>query len=290
MAAEVGATAAPERVRTWLFAPADAPERCRKALASRADQVIWDLEDAVAPTAKARARAALGGLLAGAAGAARAPWVRIGSPLEEAGLEDLALLEAHGALGRLVLPKAEARSVAALARVRAEGRWLLIVESARGLWDLAAGRLAVPAAVEARLAFGGLDYALDVGIGPEGGEDALLHARSQIVWLSRVLGLGAPIDTVYPSFTDAAGLAESARRAYGLGFAGKLAIHPAQLDAIEGAFTPAAATVAWARRVVAAAAGGAGALSVDGAMVDRPVVERARAVLAAAGDGTQSNA
>jgi citrate lyase beta subunit len=181
-----------------------------------------------------------------------------------------------------VLPKADQRSVRQLAAVTATGRWLLIVESARGLWELTQGALRAPPAVEARLAFGALDYALDLGIAAEAGGEALLHAEGQIVWMSRVLGLPGPIAAVYPRFTDPDGLVAAARRAYALGYAGQLAIHPAQIGPIAAAFAPAEATLAWARRVLAAAALGPGALAVDGALVDRPVIERARAVLAAA--------
>lgn len=277
--------AAGEAARTWLFAPADRPERCRKAARSGADQVIWDLEDGVAAAHKETARTALRTLLAECAKGEGTPWVRIGSPRSADGRSDLALLTAHRALGRIVVPKADARAVAELATATCRGEWLLIIESGRGLWDLAQGRLRVPADVEARLAFGALDYALDLGIEAGAGEDELLHARSEIVWLSRVMNLPRPIDSVHPGFRDPEAVAEAARRACRIGFGGKLAIHPAQLAPIESAFTPSAGTVAWARRVLAAAGSGRGAVATDGAMVDRPVVERARAILAAAGGG-----
>ncbi len=274
-------------VRTWLFAPADQPARCLKALASDADQVIWDLEDGVAQGRKDAARAALAELLQarGATAVRRHPWVRVRSPLGADGRADLALLRQLGALERLVVPKADGPSLHALGAAVRTGRWLLLIESARGLWDLARGRMAIPPGVEARLAFGALDYALDLGIDAGGDEPELLHARSQIVWMSRVLGLALPIDSVDPAIGGAERLAEAARRARRLGFAGKMAIHPAQLGPIAAAFAPDEATVAWARRVLAAAVEGEGATRVDDAMVDRPVVERARAVLAALGEG-----
>lgn len=279
-------SAGTEAARTWLFAPADRPERCQKALASAADQVIWDLEDGVAPAAGERARLALADLLRAIAPGGRRPWVRVHRPDTAEGREDLARLRALGALERLVVAKADAASVRALARESARGEWLLLVESARGLWDLVQGRLPLPPAVRVRLAFGALDYALDLGLAPAPDELELLEARSQVVRTSRVLGLPAPIDAVHPSFTDPVALARAARRSARLGFAGRLCIHPAQLEIVAEAFRPEPETVAWARRVLALARadGAGGAVALDGEMVDRPVVERARQVLIAAGE------
>lgn len=274
------------RTRSWLFAPADNPHRCEKALASAADQVIWDLEDAVAPAHKEAARLSLGRLLVRRDGALPRAWIRINSPLSEWGEADLGFLSERGALGRLVVPKADAASIDRLGgRVR-EGHWLLVLESARGLWDLARGLLRSPPGVSVRLAFGALDYALDLGIEPTGGAQAeLLHARSEIVYLSRAQGYAPPVDSVHPGLADPKAVEMSARSGRAMGFAGKLAIHPAQIAPIHDAFAPDAERVAWARRVMAAVALGAGTVQVDGAMVDRPVIEQARRVLSASGEG-----
>lgn len=273
------ATLRPQRVRSWLFAPADNPRHCAKALSSPADQVIWDLEDAVASGRKEVAREALAPLLSSAADSARPPWVRIQSPLTDGGGADLAFLRERGALGRLVIPKADATALARVASVTTSGEWLILIEGARGLWDLSHGRLALPDGVRARLAFGALDYALDLSLEPTAGEPELLHARSQIVWISRALGLGRPIDSVDPDFTNPGSVEDASRRSRALGFGGKLAIHPAQLAPIHAAFRPSPDAVDWARRVAAAVADGAGVAQVDGAMVDRPLIEQARAIL-----------
>lgn len=271
--------------RSWLFAPADHPHRCEKALAYGADQVIWDLEDAVAPADKEAARRSLGQLLAKPDASSHRAWIRIESPLSDGGEADLALLAERGALARLVVPKADAASVRRLGQRVSEGHWLLIMESARGLWDLSRGRLAPPPGVSVRLAFGALDYALDLGIDPTPTAEAeLLHARSEIVYLSRAQGYPPPVDSVHPGFADPHATEMAARSGRAMGFAGKLAIHPAQIAPIHAAFGADAERVSWARRVMAAVASGAGAVQVDGAMVDRPVIERARAVLCALGE------
>jgi citrate lyase beta subunit len=283
----------PERYRTWLFAPGDRPDRCRKALASAADQVIWDLEDAVAPGHAAEARAALAELLADPeALGGRRPWVRIRSPLTEEGRRDLEELAPHaGTPARWVVPKADGAAVAALeeavARASRPGEWLFVVESARGLWDLAdpgqAGRWRRLG--PARLALGAMDLRLELGMTPDPEELDILWARTALVWLSRVHGLPPPVDTPCPALRGPE-VAASARRARALGFAGKLVVHPAQVEVVHAAFAPSPEEEAWARAVVAAAErSGGGAVQAAGEMVDRPVVERARAILDRAGEG-----
>lgn len=264
-------------VRTWLFAPLSRPDRCLKALGSPADQTIWDLEDSISPVEKAQARSGLRALWAGASVRGAQPWIRINSPLTPDGVEDLALLDELGA-GRLMVPKADSQTLAMLWR---RVPWLglvLIVETAAGLDSLPAALLKKPDAAETRLAFGALDYRLDVG-GTEAEDEAdILWARSQIVWLSRARGLAAPIDSVYAHYRDDTGLRRSAQRARSLGFAGKLAIHPNQIGVLNEMFRPSAAECAWARQVMDAIAD-SGVAGVGGMMVDRPVIERARRIL-----------
>jgi len=280
-------SAAGGAVRSWLFAPADRPDRCDKALASTADQVIWDLEDGVAAERRPDARLALAARLPALAGATRRPWIRVSAPDTADGERDLAMLRDLRWDGGLVVPKASAGSVARLPALAPQcASWLLIVETAAGMWDLSRDALRPPSGIAARLAFGALDYALDLSVSVTPGEPELLAARSQLVWLSRALGLPAPIDAVEARFDDPSAVSAAAARGHALGFAGKLAIHPSQIGPIHGAFAPTADEADWARRVLAAVEGGVGAARVDGAMVDRPVVERARAILAAEASAT----
>ena len=260
--------------RSYLFVPADRPERYAKALASGADVVIVDLEDAVAPAAKAGARAALAAWLdAGGSGIA----VRINDAASAAFVDDLALVARPG-VAAVVVPKAERAADLAHVRVAAPHAALVpLIETAAGI-DRA--REIANALGVVRLAFGSIDLQLDLGIeeGSDGSE--LLAFRSALVLASRLAGLDAPVDGVSTAIDDVAALDADTRRARRLGFGAKLCIHPRQVAAVHAAFAPTADELAWAERVVAAAAASSGgAVGVDGRMVDRPVLLRAQALL-----------
>ncbi|WP_251978501.1 HpcH/HpaI aldolase/citrate lyase family protein [Salinicola avicenniae] len=263
--------------RSALFVPANRPERIPKALASGADITIVDLEDAVAAEAKPAARQALLTYLTQAS--PRSVWVRINADDDDV-LEDLAICQDQPGVAGLVVPKAE--SPRALAQAAALGRPIMpLIESAIGLQ-----RLDELARVEgiAQLSFGALDLGLDLGIDPhsEGGRWMLDQARYQLVLQSRLAGLCAPIETVHPEFRDTSVVAAAARRAVDMGFGGMLCIHPRQVEIVNAAFHPGDDELAWARRVLAAAEQDAGAAQVDGQMIDAPVMERARRLLARA--------
>jgi citrate lyase subunit beta/citryl-CoA lyase len=259
--------------RSCLFVPGDRPERFAKALASGAHAVIVDLEDAVAPARKDEARRLLDAWLRGAA---QPVYVRInpaGSAWHE---EDLAVLR-HEAVRGCMLPKSEdAASLARVAAVLQGGQHLLpLVETVAG-WFAAAAIAAAPRVH--RLVFGSLDFLADSGIQADGPE--LDPVRLQLVLESRRAGLPAPVDGVTVALQDPAQLERDALRARSLGFGGKLCVHPSQVPGVNAAFRPTEAQADWARRVIAAlAAGPAGAVAVDGKLVDRPVEAQARAIL-----------
>ncbi|HEX4234086.1 MAG TPA: CoA ester lyase [Caldimonas sp.] len=259
--------------RSYLFVPADRPERYAKALASGADAVIVDLEDAVAPAAKEGARKSLAAWLdAGGGGIA----VRI-NDAASAWFDDDLRLAARAGVVAVVVPKTE--RVDDLARVRAaapHAALLPLVETAAGIDRV---REIAHAPGVARLAFGSIDLQLDLGIEEASDGDELLAFRSALVLASRLAALDAPVDGVSTAIDDAVAVEADARRARRLGFGAKLCIHPRQIAAVHAAFAPSGAEVAWAERVVAAAAAG-GAVAVDGRMVDRPVLLRAQALLA----------
>lgn len=255
-----------------LFVPGDRPDRFAKAAASGADAVILDIEDAVAPENKEAARRAVAshGLLG------IPVVVRINAATTAWFDADLAAL-ADAAISAVMLPKAETAADIAAIHHALGGRPLPVIpliETARGLAQLQ-DTLSANGIVAA--AFGSLDLALDLGCEPSW--DALLLARSQLVLGSRLAGLPAPLDGITPAIDDPAIIQAEARRAADIGFGGKLAIHPRQIDAIRRALLPDKARRVWAATVVAAAEAG-GAVRVDGAMVDRPVIERARRILA----------
>jgi citrate lyase subunit beta / citryl-CoA lyase len=259
--------------RSYLFVPADRPERYAKALASGADAVIVDLEDAVAASAKDSARASLAAWLAGGGASVV---VRI-NDVAHPGLADDLRLIAHANVAAIMVPKVE--SARDLARVRAAAPaavLLPLIETAAGI-DRVREIAAAPGVQ--RLTFGSIDLRLDLGI--EGDGDELLLFRSQLVLASRLAALAAPVDGVTTTIDDGAAIEADARRARRLGFGAKLCIHPRQIAAVHAAFAPSADEVAWAERVVAAAAAAHGAaFALDGTMVDRPVLRRAEALLA----------
>jgi citrate lyase subunit beta/citryl-CoA lyase len=264
--------------RTYLFVPGNRPERFPKALASGADAVVLDLEDAVAPVDKAAARAAVAEFLSAASHSARAGLVvRVNDEATPWFESDLAMLAAVHATA-VMLPKAEQPATIAHVRaVCAHIRVLPLIETARGV--LACEALAAAPGVE-RLAFGTLDFAVDLDL--SGDPIGFDYAASRIALASRVAGIAAPVAGVTAALDDEAQLLADLARARAHGFGGKLCIHPRQVQPIHRALQPTDAELDWARRVVAAAEASTGAVQVDGRMVDQAVFKRAHALLARA--------
>ena len=285
--------------RSLLFVPGDSEKKIAKATTVGADAVILDLEDAVAESRKAAARGIVReALLANVTGRGCALLVRVnplGSPLC---LDDLETVMAGKPEG-IVLPKAV--SVDDTVRL---SRHLDDLELAHGI-EAGATRI-IPVATEvpealfmlgtyrgagprlAALTWGAEDLAAAVGAldnqDPDGRWSAPFElARSLCLFAASAAGVPA-IDTLHADFRDSAGLAESSRRARRDGFAGKLAIHPDQVAIINAAFTPTEQEVERARRIVALFESnpGAGALSLDGRMLDRPHLVQARKTIALA--------
>lgn len=264
--------------RTYLFVPGDRPERFDKALASGADAVVLDLEDAVAPADKLRARDAVETRLRNVSAADRKRFVvRINDEASAEFEADLAMLARTHAV-QVMLPKAERSATVATVRAACPGIDVLaLIETARGV--LNAEALASAGGVQ-RLVFGTIDYALDLGL--SGDPIGLDPAANRLALASRVAGIAAPVAGVTPDIGDAAPLLADLQRARAHGFTAKLCIHPQQVAPVHEALRPSAAEIDWAQRVIAASQGAAGALQVDGRMVDKPVLQRAHALLARA--------
>jgi len=252
--------------RSYLFVPGNRPERFAKAYASGADAIIIDLEDAVPPGEKAAARAHAAEWVA----PGRPVLVRVNGADTEWFHDDVAMCAAAGVAG-VVLPKAErAEDIQQI-----DKPVLPIVETARGFWNVPA--LAHTPNVR-RLLFGSIDFQLDLGINGEGEE--LLYFRSQLVLVSRIAGLQAPVDGITTVFDRPDQVRADTQRARRLGFGAKLCIHPKQVDIVNECFGPTPEEKAWAKRVVeAAATAGGAAISLDGEMIDRPVLARALELL-----------
>ena len=267
--------------RTYLFVPGNRPERFAKALASGADAVVLDLEDAVAAEAKGDAREAIAEWAATAGPADRARVVvRINDAASPCFAADLRLLSDTG-LATVMLPKAEApEEVGAVRAAVPHASVLALVESARGVARVDA---VAAAAGVMRLAFGTLDYALDLDLDITEGSDALAYAASRMAIAARVAGLAAPVAGVTPQLDDEARLLADLAWSRRHGFGAKLCIHPKQVAAIHAALAPGPQDLDWARRVLAAEAASPGAARLDGRMIDRPVVLQAQRTLHRAG-------
>jgi citrate lyase subunit beta / citryl-CoA lyase len=259
--------------RSFLFVPGNRPERFAKALQSGADAVVIDLEDAVPAPAKLEARATVAGWLS----AEHPVYVRVNAHGTEWHDEDVQAMAHCAGLRGLLLPKAQDPLwVAELAaQLTGSASVLPVVETAQGLWS--ALEIARCPRVE-RLGFGHLDFQRDLGI--DGENEEILFARSQLVFTSRLAGVGAPLDGITAGLDDEEKLRADVERARRLGFGGKLCIHPKQVQAVNSGFLPSEKDVEWARQVVAAAeAAGGGAVRMGAEMVDAPVVARARNIL-----------
>jgi citrate lyase subunit beta / citryl-CoA lyase len=281
--------------RSLLFVPADSDRKMVKARQAGADAVIFDLEDSVAPAAKAQARLNMRAQLDAPRASLRI--VRVNAADTDWYLEDL-VAACSGEADAIMLPKC--RCAADLARLDHQlaaletacglvvGRIAilpLVTETASALGDMAYGGV-TPRLLG--LGFAGEDLAADLGVKARdalGLNPLLADARARVAIAAAAAGVGA-IDTPFPDPADAAGLADEAASAVRLGYAGKLCIHPAQIDEVHAAFSPGDIDITWAKAVGAAFAGetGAGVALLDGKMIDRAHLRLATRILARAGE------
>jgi citrate lyase subunit beta/citryl-CoA lyase len=272
--------------RSFLFVPGSRPERFAKALESGADCVILDLEDAVPSEQKTAAREQLAQRLAGFSRAELArTLVRINAAGTPWHAQDLRLLGAWipRGLAGVMVPKAE--SALALREIGValgpQARLVPLVESLAGLdaVDLVARTRQV-----ARLAFGHLDFQLDLGMRCGAEETELASVRFALVAAARRAELPPPIDGVTTDTGNEPRLQADLQRARAFGFGAKLCIHPGQVQTVNAAFSPSPTEVDWAQRVLAGADSHRGAaFSLDGRMVDLPVIRLAQRMLQQSG-------
>jgi len=276
-------------LRSFLFCPATSERKVGKAFESAADAVIIDLEDAVAVNEKASARLALRDILARPR--SKPAYVRVNAlPFCYDDLKQIALGGPEG----IILPKAESESELktvdwVLTQLEAENdrgsgsiELIPIIETAVGL--AAADQIAKAVSRVRRLAFGAVDLALDMNLELDQETGALSHARFKIALASRLAGLDGPIDTAFVDIDALDHLRETTINARRMGYRGKCCIHPKQIEVVNAVFTASADEIDRARRIVAAfedaERSGAAAVSLDGLMIDYPVADKARKLLA----------
>jgi citrate lyase subunit beta/citryl-CoA lyase len=268
--------------RSYLFVPANRPDRFDKALASGAHAVILDLEDALAPSEKVSAR----GTIASWLDPAKPVVLRVNSTDSEWFDGDLDLASRPG-IATVMLPKVGGADDVneALRRLPAGMPVLPFIESARGVDQSKA--IARLAGVQ-RLVFGHLDLMADLRI--EGDTAELDYFRSHLVLTSRVAGIAPPVDGITPAIRDDDALLAETRRAKRFGFGAKLCIHPSQVRLVNECFRPGAQEIAWARTVVDALERSKGGVAVvDGRMIDRPVLLQAQEILKQTQHGSESS-
>ncbi|MDC8754991.1 CoA ester lyase [Erythrobacter sp. sf7] len=295
-------TPALPRMRSWLFAPGDSEKKMGKAIAGTADIALLDLEDSVAPENKPAARAMVAEQIAASDNRGRL-WVRINPVSTHDCIADLAAI-IPARPGGVFLPKAE--GAADITQVH---HYLTALEAANGIPQgrtLIAALVTETAAAMFRtgeyagdypgrerlvaMSWGAEDLSSALGASEQRGPDGEYShtyemARSLCLIGASAAGVAA-IETVQPEFRDLDALAARARRVRAQGFRGMLAIHPAQVDPINAAFTPSAEELAHARAIVQAFADhpGAGVVALDGAMLDRPHLALAQRLLTEAGE------
>lgn len=278
-----------DRPRSLLFTPANGGGKVAKAFASAADGVILDLEDAVAVSEKQVARQAA--IQALALPRSRMALVRVNALSTPFCFDDL-LAVAPVQPGEIILPKVEAAS-----DVRTADWVLTQLEARHGLpaggiglvpiLETAAGVAAAAEVARAprvrRIMFGAVDLALDMELDLDDDGGPMAQARFAIALASRCAGLPGPLDTAFIDIRAPDRLRATAMRARAMGYTGKACIHPAQIEVVNQVFSPSAAEVERARRIVAAfdaaEQSGSAAIAVDGVMIDYPVVLRARKLL-----------
>jgi citrate lyase subunit beta/citryl-CoA lyase len=280
--------------RSYLFVPGSSQRRLEKCLDLGSDAIIVDLEDAVAPSDKGRARELLAAWLDGPAATSETPvYVRVNPTVDSVDPDDLEVA-CHARVAGLFIPKTELASVLA-----AVARDLVVAEQRKGIGPLvlipvletAAGVLDLRTLVNgitrvAAVTLGIVDLMADVrAVGPATGP-LLEAAQGLVVLASRAAGLSAPIDTVSPDITDLDSFVAATRRAKALGHWGKMVIHPSQIEPANRIFTPTAEEVASAERILAAFAAsvtaGEGALRFEGHLIDKASVRAAEEIVAVA--------
>ena len=267
-----------------LFVPALRPDRFMKAVATGADIVIVDWEDAVIPTRKAEARKLTGTFFGDSTDRPVLRYLRVNNPRLPEGLRDLEALSQMKYLpDGIMIPKVESPEEVRwmsefLIPYRQDIELFPTVETAKGVRAVA--EIALASESTTILGFGAIDLVAETG--SDLSWDSLLYTRSQVILAASEARIEA-LDTVWTKINDRTGLEQEARRARSLGFSGKAAIHPLQVEPINLAFSPTEAEIEMAQRIIKAAdANFSGAIQIEGKMIDEPVIISARRTLARA--------
>lgn len=268
--------------KTYLFVPGNHPDRITKALDSEASAVIIDLEDSIALSEKESTRRSVAKKLEQINLTEKPIYIRVNDLNSEFWVDDVLLAAEFPHLG-VMLPKAESKT-----DIEKVNHYLSIEQAIIPLIETATGVMCVydiahSATNVMRLAFGAIDYSLDIGVSLTPTGEELHYPRSVLVIASKAAGISSPIDTVYADIKNEEGLINEVKRAKQLGFFAKMCIHPAQLPIVNQLLLPTEKELKWARDVVMAFEDaeekGIAAINLNGKMVDYPVYKQASQIL-----------
>lgn len=272
----------------YLFTPGDSRSKLEKAAASGADAIIVDLEDGVAAESKAYARQQAFAFLeelrrgAGGPGPVKPVYIRCNPAGSPHFAEDLRLVREGGADGAMIAKCESADELRAANESAPRAELIPLIESARGVRHVEAIAAAVSGRVR-QVAFGAVDFALDIGADWSVGGEERLYAMGQIVLLSRVAGLEPPIDAVFPLLDDERAFAKDAELGKRMGFYGKMIVHPRHIEWVRAVYRIPQEELAWCREAVRLYenAQSGGSVRLDGRLIDLPVYLRAKRKLGA---------
>ncbi|MGI2328230.1 HpcH/HpaI aldolase/citrate lyase family protein [Planococcus sp. YIM B11945] len=266
--------------RSLMFTPGTQKEKMLKSVNSKADALIWDLEDAVHMDEKPHAQVVINEALEELAEKPKKPIFLRVNQYDTVWYSDDVQLARHENVAGVMLPKAEtAEQVAETWKLMGEsGEIIVLIETAVGLKNL---EEIFESPHVTGVAFGAIDFAVDLDLTlTETGLEAL-YARSRIVMYAKAAGISGIYDTVFPDVHNAESLKKRATLTRAAGFNGQLAIHPIQIDTIHEVYSPSQSSIDWAVKVLHRSENeekGAGVFMLDGKMIDRPVIEKAKQI------------
>ena len=270
--------------RSLMFTPGTQKDKLLKSISSDADALIWDLEDAVHPNEKDRARITIHEALEELQEKTNKPIFLRVNPYESDWFRDDVVLARHPNITGVILPKTETQSQVrdTWDLMNQKGELIVLIETASGLKNL--DDIFKDKNITG-VALGAIDFAVDLDLTLTDSGIELVYARSRIVTYAKAANISGIYDTVFPDINNLESLKSRALLTRSLGFNGQLAIHPKQLEIIHEVYSPSLSEIEWSKKVLHYAeneAKGSGVFTLEGKMIDRPVIERAKQIYDAA--------
>lgn len=270
--------------KVFLFVPGDSQKKIQKALSSNADAIIIDLEDAVVEQEKESARNTLLTMLKDVPVNETGPkiFIRINSFKTNWGMDDLNLVNKLNNIKGIMIPKCEDKEsiLVTTENLRGDVKIIPLIETAAGVMNVESVLKSHPAVT--RVAFGSVDFALDLGVDWSSAGNERTYAMSKLVLTSKAFGAQPPIDAVFPIIDDKEAFIEDTRKGKQVGFFGKLIIHPKHIDWVTEVYAPNPEQIEWSLKVIDVFenSNNIGAIDLDGKLVDLPMYLLAKRLIA----------